>query len=76
MQWTGPAAKNIRDRTVAKRQGRLLNDKGLWEKDMDGEFHRIDDGTEQSICDALGIPYLSAPKRESYEFYELQEKVS
>ena len=59
MHSVGPASYNIKCRTLAKKKGWQLNDKGLWDQNK-----RLDDGSEQSICDKLGIIWAPPILRE------------
>ena len=72
--FTGPAEYNKFNRTIAITKGWLLNDKGLWNGDK-----QIDDGTEESICKLLGIPWIIPELRElniSVKVIEEKEIVS
>ena len=55
----GPKEFNILNRQIAQSKGWLLNDKGLWNAEV-----RIDDGTEEGICEKLNVPWAPSVLRE------------
>lgn len=66
----GPKEYNIRNRQKAIEKGWLLNDKGLWEGNK-----QLDDGTEESICEKLGIKWIPPELRELAAFTEVPDNV-
>jgi DNA polymerase/3'-5' exonuclease PolX len=59
---TGSKEENIRLRAIAKRQGLLLNQYGVW-RVTPKRRRRLDDNTEQGVYAALGVPYVEPEAR-------------
>jgi len=68
MHLTGSAKHNKRLRTIAKSQGLILSQYGLYERNDKNERtgDRIDDGTELSIYNILGFEWIPPEHREGY----------
>lgn len=60
---TGPAGLNIAQRTHALKMGLMLSQHGLF----DGEGHRVDDGTERGVYEALGWPWVEPTERDRWQ---------
>lgn len=58
MFYAGPAELNIRQRAFAKRQGCLLNEKGLWKDEV-----RVAGETQEGIYAALGMSWIEPASR-------------
>jgi len=56
---TGPKEYNVKNRIIAKNNNWLLNDKGLWNNEV-----QLDNGTEENICDILKISFIKPELRE------------
>ena len=58
---TGSKENNVMMRSAAKRQGYLLNQKGLFERDTGRKIAGLN--TEKSFYDKLGLPYKTPEER-------------